>query len=328
MDELSSLESIRKRPAMYIGGMDIRGLHHLLDELLDNSIDQFLANQATSVSVNVSGSILEFTDDGPGLPFDEPGPHSESLAEYYLTQIRLHSPTADGHTPHIHLDGLGCGLRIVTALTDTCEVSSSRNDVIWRQSFSKGLKVGPPQMIAQPGKRGTTFRLTIDRDLFSDDWCQQRVDQRLIDAAYLFPGLKVESPGLRFCASRGLADLAVKIANEKGSPNAHRVWWFNESTDDIRIQAAIAGTGSDTDWRAFANGATSIEGGTHLAALKRVVKSCGLRPASALIHIIMRNPSFAGPTRSRLDVPEIRTQLIDALMPSLKAFASSQVGTA
>ncbi len=321
MVDLTDLEHIRQRPTMYIGDTRIRGLHRLFDELLDNSIDQFLANQATPVAVTTSGSTLEFTDDGPGLPFDKPGPHSESLADYYLTQIRRNSPTADGHTPHIHLGGWGCGLRIVTALTDTCQVTSSRNNFVWRQSFSKGLKDGPPTIVSPSGNRGTTFRLTIDRDLFCDDWSQQRIDQRLIDAAYLFPGFQVESHGIRYSATRGLADLASKIANEKGSPNADRVWWFNESTDSIHIQAAVAGTDSNTDWRAFANGSTIIEKGTHLTALKRVVAACKIRPATALIHVIMRNPRFAGPTRSKLDAPEILSPIYQALKPSLKAFA-------
>src|SRR5690606_13452339 len=122
-----------------------------------------------------------------------------------------------------------------------------------RQAFSRGIPDGPPQIVAQSGKRGTTFRLAVDRNVFSADWSQQVIDQQLMEAAYLFPGLRVESPNLRFSASRGLAELAVKIAYERRSPNADRVWWFNESTDDLHIQAAIAGTDSNTEWRAFAN---------------------------------------------------------------------------
>ena len=324
MDELTELEGVRKRPSMYIGDTTVRGLHHLFEELLDNSIDQFLAGRLTSITAKISdtGSILEFSDDGPGLPFDEPGPGFECLAEYYLTHIRRGSPTADGHTPHIHLGGWGCGLRIVTALTETCEVTSSRSKMAWRQTFSKGIKDGPPQIVAPSGNRGTTFRLEIDRDLFSAEWCQRRIDQRLLDAAYLFPGLRVNSPNLQFSAPRGLADLALKLANESGAANTDRVWWFHESTDELHIQAAIAGTHSRTDWGAFANGSTSVEQGTHLTALKRVVAACKIKPAIALIHVIMQNPRFAGPTRSHLDAPEIFSPIYQALKPSLKAFVS------
>jgi len=324
MDDLTDLEHIRKRPAMYIGDTTVRGLHRLFDELLDNSIDQFLANQATSVTAATTGLTLNFSDDGPGLPFDEPCPHSESLATYYLTEVRRNSPTADGHTPHIHLGGWGCGLRIVTGLTATCDVTSFRNKRAWLQSFSQGIANGPPKVVSQPGSHGTTFSLAVDRDLFSTDWCQKRIDQRLMDAAYLFPGFHVESPNLRFAAPRGLADLASKIANESESSNPDSVWWFNESTDDMLIQAAIAGTADgDTEWRAFANGSTSIEKGTHLTALKRVVAACKIKPAIALIHVVIRNPRFAGPTRTKLEVPEILSPICQALEPSMAAFAAS-----
>ena len=324
MEDLTDLEHLRKRPAMYIGDTTVRGLHHLFNELLDNSIDQFLANQATTVNVSTTGSTLLFSDDGHGLPFDEPGHRSESLAHECLTQIRRDSPTADGHTPHIHIGGWGCGLRVVTAMTATCVVTSSRHGVVWRQAFSKGIECGPPQIVPTPVNRGTTFQLTIDRELFSVDWCQHRIDNRLKDAAYLFPGFRVETPTLQFIAPRGLADLASKIANESNASNADRVWLFNGSTDELHIQAAVAGTNSETDWRAFANGSTSIENGTHLTALKRVVAACKIKPAIALIHVIMRNPRFAGPTRTKLDVPEISSPIYQALKPSLKDFVSTE----
>jgi len=324
MDDLTDLEHIRKRPSRYIGDTTVRGLHHLFDELLDNSIDPFLANRVTSVAASTSGSTLEFSDDGPGLPFDERRSNTESLATYYLTEIRRDSPTADGHTPHIHLGGWGCGLRIVTALTETCVVSSRRNKNLWQQSFSKGLADGPATVTSQNGDRGTTFRLGIDREFFSVDWCQDRIDQRLQDAAYLFPGLCVESPNRQFIAERGLADLASKIANKADSSNADKVWWFNESTDDMHIQAAIAGTiDGDTQWRAFANGSASVENGTHLTAFKKVVAACKIKPAIALIHVVMRNPRFVGPTRTKLDVPEILLPIYDALKPSLTEFVSN-----
>jgi DNA gyrase subunit B len=147
MEVLTDLEHLRRRPAMYIGDTAARGLHHLFDELLDNSIDQFLAKQATAVNVSTSGPTLVFSDDGPGLPFDEPGHRSESLAHKYLTQIRRDLPIADGHTPHVHIGGWGCGLRVVSALTATCEVTSSRNGVVWRQAFSKGIECGPPHIV-------------------------------------------------------------------------------------------------------------------------------------------------------------------------------------
>jgi len=233
MDHLTDLEHIRKRPSMYIGDTTVRGLHHIFDELLDNSIDQFLAGNATAVTASTTGSTLKFSDDGPGLPFDEPCENADSLATYYLTEVRRNSPTADGHTPHIHLGGWGCGLRIVTALTEKCHVTSVRNKSLWRKSFTKGIADGSATVTSQRGTPGTTYDLTIDREIFSNDWCQQRIDRRMKDAAYLFPGFRVQSPSLRFVAPQGLADLAVDFTNNTSAASADNVWWFNESTNDM-----------------------------------------------------------------------------------------------
>lgn len=323
MNELTDLENIRKRPGMYIGDTTERGLHHIFDELLDNSIDQFIAGSVTSVTASTNGASLEFSDDGPGLPFDQPCENTDSLATNYLTVIRRNSPTADGHTPHVHLGGWGCGLRVVTALTEACNVTSCRNGKVWRQSFTKGIPDASAEVISLDNASGTTFCLTVDREIFSHDWNQQRLDRRLRDAAYLFPGIRVESPNLQFVASHGLADMAREYMNEIGATDANHVWWFDGSTDEMLIQSAIAGsTEGETEWRAFANGSTSIENGTHLAALKRVVAACKIKPAIALVHVVMNNPRFAGPTRTKLDVPEILSPIYQTLKPSLAEFVS------
>lgn len=321
MDHLTRLESIRKRPAMYVGDTTVRGLHHLFSELLDNSIDQFLAGKATFVRAEVDGPHLEFADDGPGLPFDVSHETGRSLATHYLTEFDRDIPTADGHTPHVHLGGWGCGLRVVTALTDSCEVTSRKSGRVWRQSFSRGVENGPAIEISPTAGHGTVFLLSVDWDIFDCDWSAELIRNRLTTAAYLFPGLRVETPTLNFTAERGLADWAVKCATEDKASQLDRVWWVNEWFGDIHIQAALVGhTNGETRWGAFANGSTSVERGSHLTALKRVVSACKLNPAVAMIHVILRNPRFAGPTRSKLDVPEIIWPIYHALKPDLKHF--------
>jgi len=323
MDELTDLEHIRKRPGMYIGDTGERGLHHIFDELLDNSLDQFLAGNATSVTATTDGASLEFSYDGTRLTFDQPCDNADSLATHYLTEIRRNSPTAAGHAPHVHLGGWGCGLRIVTALTEACNITSCRDGNVWRQSFTKGIPDASAEVVSQDSSSGTTFRLTVDRDIFSHVWSQQRLDRRLRDAAYLFPGFRVASPKFQFVAPKGLADMATEYVTGIGSGDADRVWWFNGSTDEIQIQASVAGrTDGETQWRAFANGSTSIENGTHLTALKRVVAACKIKPTFACIHVVMNNPQFAGPTRTKLDAPEILSPIYQAIKPSLAEFVS------
>ncbi len=209
----------------------------------------------------------------------------------------------------------------MTALTATCEVTSVRNNLVWRQTFAKGIEEGPPEVSSDTLTCGTRYRLAVDREVFSVDWCQKYIDERLQNAAYLFPGLRVESPNLRFIAPRGLADLAHSLARTARANAAEQVWRFNETIGDLHIQAAVAGTGRETQWRAFANGSSSIEEGDHLTAFQRVVAACKIQPAVALIHVILQNPRFAGPTRTKLEVPEIIDPIYEALKPSLAAFA-------
>lgn len=322
MNDLSDLEHMRSRPGMYVGDTIDFGLRCIFNELLDNSIDQFLAHRATTVRVSTSGSTLVFIDDGPGLPFDQPGKATDSLAEDYLTQFRRDTPTADGHSPHVHIGGLGLGLPVVTGLTKTCEVTSRRNGVVWRLSFSKGIKAGPPQIVSEPFHGGTSYRLEVDRELFSVDWSEPLIEKQLVLAAHLFPGFRVETPRFQFSSSRGLADLAAELASTGGASHADRVWWFSETIGDLHVQAAIAGTANETEWRAYANGNTCHEGGTHLEAFKHVVAACQMRPSIGLIHVLMSSPRFTGPTRSKLNVPDIIAPIVQSLVPSLKQFAS------
>ena len=324
MDNPSPLHGIRKRPSMYIGDTTSRGLHQIFNELLDNSIDQFLAGKATTVQTKISGSQLEFSDDGPGLPFDQDHESGQSMALRYLTELRCHTPTADGHAPHVHIGGWGCGLRIVTALSESCVVTSSKNGQVWQQKFNRGIENGPPTLTNETTKNGTSYRLTIDRELFSDDWDATHIDRRLTEAAYLFPGLRVKTPTLELCANRGLADWAVARAGSLPALNPGRAWWVNELFGDIHIQAALAGnTDGETQWGAFANAGTSHEQGSHLDAFKQVVGEYQLKPAIGLIHVIMQNPQFAGPTKTKLDMPEIVDPIYEALRPNLQQFAAS-----
>ncbi|MEM8734968.1 MAG: hypothetical protein AAGG44_12130 [Planctomycetota bacterium] len=287
------------------------------------SSDEFLAGNSTKITAATDGMSLVFSDNGPGLPFDQPCENADSLATRYLTEFRRNAPTADGHTPHVHLGGWGCGLRVVTALTETCMVSSYRNGSVWSQSFTRGIPDASAKVVSQDRAVGTTFRLTVDREIFSHDWSQHRLDRRLRDAAYLFPGFRVTSPTLDFVAPNGLADMAAEYITKICPRDAERVWWFNSSTKEMLIQASVAGrTDGATEWRAFANGSTSVEKGTHLTALKRVVAACKIQPAIASIHVVMNNPRFAGPTRTKLDVPEILSPIYQAIKPSLAEFVS------
>ncbi|NNE01158.1 MAG: hypothetical protein HKN47_27910 [Pirellulaceae bacterium] len=329
MQQLSDLEHIRMRPGMYVGCTTGRGLHHLFLELLDNVVDQYLAGKATTVRAAFDGDVLEVIDDGDGLPFDVTHDSGVPLATRYLTKIRRHAPTADGHTPHVHLGGWGVGLRIVTALTHTCEVNSWRTGQLWRQSFTRGIADGPAKIIRRGEERGTVIRITVDKGIFKDQsWSSDTIDDRLRQAAYLMAGLRVQTPQWAMKADRGLAQLAEQLSGQQDGYTADNrpTFRMHGHFGDLHVQVAAISTTSNekTQWHSFANGNISYEGGTHLTALKRAVAACRWRPSIAMIHVIMQTPRFAGPTKTKLDVDEIFSPIYQSIKPPMKQFCTEQ----
>lgn len=301
---------------MYVGNRGLWGLHQLFRELLDNTIDQFLAGKCTTVRVSLHGDQLKFYDDGPGLPFEIPHKSGEPLATHYLKSwVRLSQPIAYRNTPHFHVGGLF----VVAGLTRTCQIDSWRHGKLWRQSFTSGREDGRAEVVEAPENIGTTYRITIEREVFDADWRIDMIEQQLQTAAYLFPGLRVQTPTMNFVAGRGLADWAATL-----TPSREPMWWINQRFGDLHIQAAILGRRAKaTHWRTFANGNQTLENGAHLTAFKRALSYCKLKPAVGMIHVIMENPRFAGPTRSRLHAPELFSPIYQALKPELQRFSES-----
>ena len=135
---ISHLEAIRKRPGMYFGDLEHGGANHVICELVANSIDQFLAGVASYVKVDIEGDRICVSDDGSGLPFDQPSEEVDiSLAEHYLTQYHQ-TPTADGHAPHVHVGCSGIGLVAVTAVSVALQITSANGKAVWQQTYQQG----------------------------------------------------------------------------------------------------------------------------------------------------------------------------------------------
>lgn len=306
---------------MYIGDVGSRGLHHIFDELLDNSIDQFMAGTLTTVRVSISDGTLEFSDDGPGLPFNKTTSDGESLALKYLTELRLDSPTADGHAPHIHLGGWGIGLPVVTALTGYCHVNCMVENEHWQLVFVRGVPQGQPRRLPHARARGTSYRLKVDHELFESTWSPEQIKARLKLATYLIPGLRALFQDTEMIAKGGLADFAKELL--PNSQSTDPIFSLQRSTRDFILQVAIAGRAhKKCDERSFVNGNQTIDGGSHLTTLRSLLLSLKLTPAVALIHVVMKQPRFSGPSLDQLDAPEIAPIIKELLLPSLSEFAS------
>lgn len=324
---MSDFEHVRKRPSMYIGDTTTRGLHHLIAELIDNSIDQFLAGKASFVKVETDGGMATVSDDGVGLPFDVEHEADGTLVEHYLTKFRRTTPTADGHTPHVHIHGYGCGLFIVGALSSELMIQSWRNGKLWQVRMSRGVMQGPPKVVEEGDGKGTKFQLVADSEIFSDNqWNSGWLRKKLSEVASLFPGFSIETNGDVFLDSRGLADWCDRLAIEKGEATDKPSFWMHEQFGDFHIQAAASGTltdpGGETEYKVFANGNSCHEGGTHLTALKQTLADVGWKPSVAMLHLILDSPEFAGPTRGMLGMDEMLTPICDAIRPKFEEYLS------
>lgn len=321
-EALRSIQGIRKRPAMYIGGIDEAGMQHVVCEVISNSVDEVLRGQATRVEVvlRADGRTVAVKDDGTGMPFDvkAEGVEDQSLATQYLTHIHA-KPTADDHAPHIHLhSSSGCGVVVANALSKTFDCASWRDGQRWAQSFERGVPHEPPSVIEEGEGRGTTTKFVLDEQIFGD----VRIDiagfrEFLRERATLFQGLDLRFNEESLIAEDGLVDLIREL-----SPTTRQraVFHMNETFEDMTIHAAATGEQQETQWHTWANASRTRSHGTHRSGFEKALRKVGWKPALALIHVIMRDPRYAGPTRGELDVPEFEDSLALRIQAKLREF--------
>lgn len=338
MDRLTDREHVRKRPGMYIGDTTARGLHHLAGEIIGNSIDQFLVDKVTRISIQIEDGVATIADDGPGLPFDLPSKYdNDSLASDYFLKIH-NTPSAEHHAPHVHFHSpIGVGVFVVAALSEFVHVETFRGGKLYSQSFSRGeatTKVTQPRTSSpffanqDEPLRGTRFTFKADPEIFPDS----KLDAiclrgKILDAAYLYPGMVFELQNEKFCTSKGLADLALTECDSA----ATKCFWLNSESDGVAIQAAargrLYGKDSKTMWKSWSNGVRTLygdTGGTHEDAFKEALQAVGWDPAVALIHVVMQEPKYAGPTKTLLDVPEKKKAMKSLLLESLSAYCETE----
>ena len=313
------IASIRERPGMYIGDPGAAGVERLIYELVANGIDQFLANTARKIGVKeTAGNVITVSDDGPGLPYDQLLPSGISLPEHWLTEIH-NTPTADNHSPHVHLYSGGAGLIVVNALSKSLRVVTHRAGIRWEQRFAKGRTAIRPTQRESSG-RGTTISFVIDPSVLraqSPRWPQVR--RKLFDTAHLFPGVLLGCGQEIFHAANGLTDLATFAAAEPDSVRHEggRLVSIDEQLDGVRVRAAIAGEGKDTQWTSWCNGNQTVLHGSHVDGLRDALRRAKWVPKVAMINVLMTGAHFAGPTKDHLCVLQIREIVRELVSRSL-----------
>ena len=353
---LEGLEPVRKRPAMYIGGTGKAGYHHLLWEILDNSIDEVINRHADRIDVTLhrGGKTVTIEDNGRGIPVDTIKKQKKSALEVILTT--LHAGGKFEGKNYAHSGGLhGVGASVVNALSSALQATVKRDGVRHEQSFRRGKATGPMKSAAGRGS-GTAITFTPDSEIFSEklSFDVAIVRERLEAKSYLHRGVKITfkdetaspSTSTLFEHENGIAEFLEKITAERGKasiPSKTSGFYLNRSDDpsaDLPLELAMTWTeATDEHVKSYVNGVPTPAGGSHDAGLKSgIVKAVrnyigthNLAPKgvtltaediregiTAILSVYVREPQFQGQTKERLNNPEVTPQVDGILRPALE----------
>ncbi len=325
---LAGREAVRARPGMYIGDTTIRGLHHLVEEAVDNSIDEALAGFCTRITVTVhrDGSV-SVEDNGRGIPVELHPELKESALTIVMT--RLHAGGKFDKKVYKVSGGLhGVGISVTNFLSEWLDVWVRRNGKAYHQRFEHGEPATAVQELGASAETGTTVRFTADRHIFPDTTFHFDIlATRLRELAFLNKGIGIVltderiAKQLTFRYERGIPEF-VAFLNKNKQP-LHPVISFAKSRDDVELEIGMQYTGSYQETvYAFANNINTQEGGTHLAgfrsaltrAINQAAKAKGNDPftgddvregLTAIISVKLPNPQFEGQTKTKLGNGEV-----------------------
>ena len=357
---LEGLQAVRKRPAMYIGSTDGRGLHHLVYEVVDNAIDEALAGYCDHIEVTIhdDGSV-SVTDDGRGIPVDTHEQYDRPALEVIMTV--LHAGGKFDNKSYQVSGGLhGVGVSVVNALSDQLAVEVKRDGHVWTHQFDHGEpdesafeQVRP---LEEGEETGTTIRFWPDGEIFeTTDFTYSTLANRLRELAFLNSGVEINlrddrsGEAEQFVYEGGIREF-VGYLNETRTPLHEDVIYFDDEEDNIQVEIAIQATDElQGSAHAFANNINTREGGTHLTgfktALTRVVndyanehgltddldenlKGEDVREGlTAVISVKHPDPQFEGQTKTKLGNSEVRGIVESATHQHLRTYLEEHPDT-
>jgi DNA gyrase subunit B len=351
---LEGLEAVRHRPAMYIGAPDKKGLHHLVWEVVDNSIDEFLNGHGDQITVTLhkAGDAITVADHGRGIPVGMHPKYKIPTLELILT--KLHSGGKFGEKEgYFRSGGLhGVGSSVVNALSKKLVATIKRDGNEWTQTFKRGKPADKIEKVGPNRLHGTTIYFEPDPEIFrvthfDADWIKTRLD----DVAYIHHGLKLtfknEITGESFDLTHagGLAEFLQRLVTESQKPPVNAIPFYATKEGDEQIELTMQWTeSSDESFRSFVNGIRTSDGGTHENGLKsgivkairnfmetHDVKVKGIEITAndireglvGILSVFIRDPAFQGQTKERLVNPEMAAAVEGFVRPALETWLST-----
>lgn len=355
---LEGLEAVRKRPGMYIGDTSFKGYHHLVYEIVDNSVDESLAGYCKQIQITIHGDeSITVEDDGRGIPVDK---HKTGKSALEVVYTVLHAGGKfDGSSYKVSGGLHGVGASVVNALSIRCSVEVKRDGFIWKQSFKRGIPDGELQKIGTSTTTGTKVNFLPDRDIFKDlslTYDFNILSNRFRELAFLNAGLHIslqdERTGKKqdFQYSNGIAEF-VTFLNESKKATHSDVIFFKGEKEDVEIEIALQWNDSYTESiYSYCNNINTIEGGTHLigfrgaltrttnsyAAEKNILKDLksnlegeDIREGlAAVISVKVREPQFEGQTKTKLGNNEVKGIVESLVNEKLADWFDRNPGTA
>ena len=360
---LEGLEPVRKRPAMYIGGTDTTGYHHLLWEILDNSVDEVINGNAAKIEVTLhkDGRSMTVVDDGRGIPVDIMAKHKKPALEVILTTLHSGGKFEVGN--YVHSGGLhGVGSSVVNALSKKLVAEVKRDGKRYQQAFARGKVTTALKVLGPCRGTGTSISFEPDPEIFGEKarFNSASIRARLEAKSYLHKGMEVvwrdetQHPAVEtvFKHDGGIEEYLGMVVAERGkpivpTPNAQ---FYLNRIEGFRMELALAWTEATDEYiRSYVNGVPTPNGGTHEAGLRSgVVKAVrnymethGVTPKgvtltaedireglSAILSSYVVEPQFQGQTKERLNNIEVAALVDGAVRPALEKWLNDNTSLA
>ncbi|MDP9424890.1 MAG: DNA topoisomerase (ATP-hydrolyzing) subunit B [Actinomycetota bacterium] len=337
---LEGLEAVKRRPGMYIGSTGPRGLHHLVWEIVDNSIDEALAGYCTEISVVVhTDNSVSVSDDGRGMPVGKMDKYGKSAAEVIMTTLHA-GGKFDGAGYKVSGGLHGVGASVVNALSEWLEIEIRREGHVWGQRYERGFPMGDLEKVRKLKKgesSGTTIRFKPDVEIFTEtqEYSFDTISRRFRESAFLNKGLKIslederdEDLSVTYQYEGGIRDFVEHI-NESKDPIHKTIFYLEREDEGGDVEVALQwNSGFQDSVFTFANNINTHEGGTHLSgfrgAISRTINAYARQKGlikekeenltgddireglAAVISVKLAEPQFEGQTKTKLGNTEVK----------------------